>query len=102
MPITHSALMTINLVTGNPRIHMDGFKAFASFAGMILQVNLLAQVCQNIYLIPRPFNWDIASLNLRCVMIWLEVEVMAIVATLVSNGLFIGLRTCMRHKIQLD
>jgi hypothetical protein len=99
IPITHGILCLINFLTGNPRLHLDGLKAFASFAGMIICVNNLALVSSCIWVLPQPFDWDTAGTGLKSTMIWFEVEVMVFIATLVSNGTFIILRTCMRHKI---
>lgn len=42
LPIGHGVLCAINFITNNPRLNLDGLKAFASFLGMILMVNLIA------------------------------------------------------------
>jgi hypothetical protein len=44
--------MAINFITNNPRLNVDGLKAFASFVGMILMVNLIARVTECMYLFP--------------------------------------------------
>jgi hypothetical protein len=102
MPFVHGMLVGINFITGSPRIQLDGLKAFSSFAGMILQVILISDVCWLIWIMPQPFDWNTANKQLQGSMLWFEVELMTFLATFVSNVLFIALRTCMRHKIQLD
>lgn len=34
--------------------------------------------------------------------LWLIIEQLVFISTLVSNMLFIGIRSCVRHKLQLD
>jgi hypothetical protein len=52
--------------------------------------------------VPQPFNWELADSGLSSVMIWFEIEWLVFIGTVLSNMLFLALRTCMRHKIQLD
>lgn len=99
MPFTHAILAVFNFITNNPRLQLDAIKAFCAFGGMILMLNLIAQVSWCIYFFPQPFLWKLAGHELRSAMIWLEVEWCVFVGTLFSNALFIALRTCMRHKI---
>ena len=60
IPITHGVLMVFNFITGNPQIGLDGVKSFCTFAGMILNVNLIIQVTGAMLLFPKPFlvNFD--------------------------------------------
>jgi hypothetical protein len=44
IPTTHGILMVFNFIVNNPKLNLDGAKAFCSFSGMILLLNLLAQV----------------------------------------------------------
>jgi len=50
--------MVLNFFTGNPKIGSDGVKSFCSFAGMILNVNLIVQVSRSMDIFPKPF-WHI-------------------------------------------
>ena len=102
LPIGHGVLCAINFITNNPRLNLDGLKAFASFLGMILMVNLIAQVTECMYCFPQPFAWLLLPEGLRSIFLWFEIEWCVFVGTLFSNVLFIALRTQIRHKIQLD
>lgn len=93
LPISHAALTVINFITGNPRLNVDGLKAFGSFLGMIIMVNIIAQVTECMYIFPQPFNWPLSPEPLRATMIWFEVEWCVFLGTLFSNILFIALRT---------
>lgn len=99
MPFTHASLAVINFITNNPKLNIDSVKNFCSFAGMILILNLIAQITQCMYFFPQPFEWKLAGPELQSCFIWLEIEWCVFVGTLISNCLFIALRTCMRHKI---
>ena len=81
---------------------MEAFKAFSSFLGMILMLQLVNQVTLCMYMFPQPFHWHTYPWQLRSLMIWFEVEWGVFIGTLVSYMLFIAMRTQVRHKIQLD
>jgi len=81
---------------------MEAFKAFSSFLGMILMLQLVNQVTLCMYMFPQPFHWHKYPWQLRSLMIWFEVEWGVFIGTLVSYVLFIAMRTQVRHKIQLD
>lgn len=40
--------------------------------------------------------------NVSGIYIWLEIEWGVFLGTLLSNALFLALRSCFRHKIQMD
>lgn len=45
-------------------------------------------------------RWE--NMNLAGTFLWLEVEWLVFLGTLISNAVFIALRSFVRHKIQLD
>ena len=100
--------MVFNFITGNPQIGLDGVKSFCSFAGMILNVNLIAQISKAMYLFPRKFPWKELTAQgskdqgVAAVYMWFEIEWMIFAGTILSNIIFLMIRSCERHKIQLD
>lgn len=64
---------------------------------MVLMCTLILAVSRILYLFPNPMIW--IDVNLAGAFIWLEVEWLVFLGTLLSNALFIALRTCFRHKI---
>lgn len=80
---------------------MEGLKAFASFLGMLLQVNLLLQISSIMFYFPQPIPWT-QDPNVSGVYLYLEVEWSVFLATLIGNMVFIAIRTCVKHEIQLD
>mgnify|MGYP000436040317 CR=1 FL=1 len=98
LPIVHFVLMAFNSFTGNPRFTQEGIKQLCSFIGLILTIFLIINVSEVMILFPRSdLVWF--DINMSGSYIWLEVEWMVFLGTLFSNALFIGLRTCFRHKI---
>ena len=92
--------MLINGVTLNPRFMYDGVKQLCAFAGMIIYIALIISVSEAIYKFPRPMVWQ--KVELAGVFMWLEVQWMVFLGTLISNALFIAIRMCARHKIKMD
>jgi hypothetical protein len=95
-------MVIFNFITGNPRLNMDGVKAFSAFMGMLLMVQLVTQVTECMYIMPQPFHWHHFPEGMRSIMIWFEIEWGVFLGTLMSYVIFIATRTQVRHKIQLD
>lgn len=92
-------LTLINFITNNPRISLDSIKAFAAFLGMIIMVQVIAQVTECMYLFPQPFHWHKFPEGLCAIFLWLEVEWAVWLGTLFSYVIFIAIRTQVRHKL---
>lgn len=102
LPMIHGALTIINFVTNNPRINLDCGKQFFSFGGMLIMILLIQEITNIMYVFPQPIDWIHAPYQAVGCYIWLELEWMIFSATLISNVVFIMVRSCVRHKIQLD
>ena len=98
--VIHSCLCLINVLTHSPRFHSEGIKQLSSFVGMILQVFLILSVSNAIYLYPNPMIFS--QFEMAGTFLWLEVEWLVFIGTLLSNIIFIALRTIFKHKIELD
>ena len=98
VPITHFIMIFFTFITNNPRLNMEGLKAFASFLGMLLQVNLLLQITSIMAFFPEPIPWT-EDPNVSGVYLYLEVEWAVFLATLIGNATFIVVRTCVKHEI---
>lgn len=59
------------------------------------------QITQIMFYFPQPINWSVDP-DVSAVFLFLEVEWAVFLGTLGSNVVFIALRTCFHHKIQLD
>jgi hypothetical protein len=101
LPITHGIMMVFNFVTNNSRINLDGLKKFFSFGGMFLIIVLLAQVTSVMFYFESPINWNMPEAD-AATFLWFEVEWLVFIGTLLSNIIFIALRTQIRDKFQLD
>jgi len=52
---------------------------------------------------PRPMLWTGADhVALASTFMWFQVEFGVFIGLIVSNGLFLAIRSCVRHKLQLD
>jgi len=91
-------------VSGAQRLHrIDGIKQFMNFIGMILYVYLILQVTEVMVLYPRPMLWEGPThLSLAATFMWFQVETGVFIGLLVSNAIFLAVRACIRHKLQLD
>jgi hypothetical protein len=67
---------------------------------MLLVCILILAVSKIMYLFPNPMIWE--DIDVAGAFIWLEIEWLVFLGTLISNSLFIAIRTLFRHKIQLD
>ena len=100
LPIVHFVLMVFNMITGNPRFAQQGVKQLASFIGLILTLLLIINVSEIMCFFPA--STTIFKFNdLSGCYLWLEVEWLVFLGTLLSNALFIAVRSCVRHKITL-
>lgn len=70
---------------------------------MILQINMIleASLGMDNYSWPIPPDYQ-KSLQWESSYIWLEIEQLVFIAILASNVFFILIRSCIRHKLQLD
>ena len=52
---------------------------------------------------PRPMLWTGEDyLSLAASFMWFQVELGVFIGLLLSNAIFLAIRTCVRHKLQLD
>lgn len=72
---------------------------------MLLQINMVLQssLGMNNYTYPIPEDYPKElSLQWESSYIWLEIEQLVFMSILVSNVVFILIRSCVKHKLQLD
>lgn len=91
--------MIFNILTNNPRLHFDGAKAFCSITGSIVMATLIITITQLMYVFDSPVDWINESKTVIAVFLWFEVEWLVFLGTIISNAIFIGIRTCARHKL---
>jgi len=92
--------MITTAISGSARLNVDSLKHISSFIGIILNIILIVQISHCMCLFPYPINWrDSAS---SATYLWFEVEWGIFVGTIVSNLLFLLIRSCTHHKLQLD
>lgn len=101
IPGTHFTLMVFNYIANSKQLDWDGMKSLVSFLSMIIYVNMLLLTTKIMYYFPAPHNWS-ADPNADACFIFLEIQWIVFLGTILANMLFIMLRTCIRHKIQLD
>jgi len=101
IPITHFMLMLSNALNGSPRVEATGLKYFFTIVGMVMELNLIKMVSRVIENAPDPFD-PFAQHNVTAMFIWFAVELMVFFSTLVSNIIFLAIRNCVRHKIEVN
>ena len=101
MPCTHCAMIWINLIVNNKHLNWAGAKISLSFLGTLIYVNMFLRLSAVMYAFKLPMKWG-EDLGASAIFLFFEVEWVVFLGTIFANIVFIALRTCVRHKIQLD
>jgi hypothetical protein len=98
--VIHALMILINFITHSTRFHKEGVKQVAAFTGMIMQLFLVFTVTNCLYLYPNPmlFKW----FKISGTFLWFEIQWIVFLGTILSNMIFIAIRTIVKHKIVLD
>jgi hypothetical protein len=103
IPLSHTALMVFTFVSSSDRIPLEGLKLSFNFMGMITYTIMIlnASVAMTYYHYPLPAG-ETNDLSMQASYLWLVIEQLVFISLLMSNMLYIALRSCFRHKINLD
>ena len=100
IPTIHGLMMVTTAISGSDRLNFDSLKHISSFIGIILNMILIVQISHCMCLFPYPMHWEDPVIS--ATYIWFEVEWGIFVGNIASNLLFLLLRSCTHHKLQLD
>lgn len=92
--------MILNYITSNTRFAWNSIKQVAGFVGLAVNIFLICSVSRMAYLFPRPMIWY--NKDLGGIYCWCEIEWLVFGGTLISNIIFLCIRSLVRHKIQFD
>ena len=98
IPIIHGTLTIFHIISSNDRIPWDGLKQGLSFLGLVLYLFLClkASIAMNLY--PS----DISDVHTLASFVWFVIEQLVFISLIVSNMLFLGIRSCFTHKLRLS
>lgn len=68
---------------------------------MLVSLNLVFAIARVMFLFPQPVDYQ-ADTSSSAIFIWMTTELYTFICTIISNVLFLALRSCIHHKIQLD
>jgi len=92
--------MVTTAISGSDKLKLDSLKHVSSFIGIILNMILIIQISHCMCLFPYPMHWEDPVIS--ATYVWFEVEWGIFVGNIVSNLLFLLLRSFTHHKLQLD
>lgn len=83
--------MIMCFITSSERIPWEGLKQGLNFLGMLLYIEMILQCSLAMVLFQTPIGVD--SLQLRSAFLWLEIEQLVFMSTVLSNIVFLLLRS---------
>jgi hypothetical protein len=105
LPTIHAILTIFTQISNNDRVHWEEVKQGFNFLAMVLYVTLILNCSLGMTFFVFPLPAGISkeqSLQFESAFIWLEIEQLVFLATLMSNVFFLLFRTCIRHKLNLS
>lgn len=97
----HAILVVVAFVVHNERISYDGFKQSINFLGMIFYISTILSVSSSNFYFTQIEQQDLL-VQTATLITWFRIELITSVGIIVSNAVFLALRSCFKHKIQLD
>jgi hypothetical protein len=67
-----------------------------------MYLNLVFQITHIMQYFPYPVVMTESNAEEAATYLWLTVEIFCFVSIIISNCLFMALRTCFHHKVQMD
>jgi hypothetical protein len=101
IPISHAALVMSNWIQEAKNLKLNRAKQIFSFASTLLMVLQNFLFSRLIGLFPLDFEQQ-ENNGLTAVYIWFEIEWVVFISTLMSNCIFLMLRSCMHHKVKVE
>lgn len=103
IPFVHACLTIFNFVASSDKIPYDGVKQGLSFLGMIMYTYMILTASKCMIFYPYPLSdKSLDNAQMKASYLWLIIEQLVFISTLVSNVVFIMIRSCIRNKLQLD
>ena len=93
--------MVVAFVVHNERISYDGFKQSINFLGMIFYISTILSVSSSNFYFTEIEESDL-KVQTATLITWFRIELITSVGIIVSNAVFLALRSCFKHKVQLD
>jgi len=97
---THSILTIVCFIGQSDRIKALSLKYAMTFAGMLLYIFVILVVAKLNFYTPTPYNST--NLDMGAVITWLRIEILVWFSIIFSNIAFLALRSCFKHKIDID
>ena len=93
----------MTFISSSERIPWDGLKQCMNFLGMVVYTYMIlsASSAMNYYHYPLSPG-QINTLTMQASYLWLIIEQLVFISMILSNMLFIAIRSCTRHKLMLD
>lgn len=92
--------MVANFIQYHDKIKNEGIKHGCTFLAMMLYLLVVLLVGNAVFFMPRPKACR--NLATGCVVMWLQIELMLWAGVILSNVLFLFLRSCIKHKVLVD
>ncbi len=103
IPISHGLLMLMTLISSSDRIPFFEAKQSFSFLAMIIYTNMILIASQSMNYYHYPLAADQTNtVSMQTSYLWLIIEQLVFIFMIISNMLYLGLRSCFRNKLQLD
>jgi hypothetical protein len=88
-------------ISSSDRIPWDGLKQGLNFLGMVLYVQMILEASVTMSMFTKTMISE-GDLQSKSAYLWLVIEQLVFMSTLISNVVFLLIRSQVRHKLQLD
>jgi hypothetical protein len=95
--------MIMTFISSSDRVPWLGVKQSFAFLAMVIYTNMILNASQAMTYYHYPLQkGQVNTLSMQSSYLWLIIEQLVFISLLLSNMLYIGIRSCVRNKLVLD
>lgn len=98
--VLHFILIIVGATAHNTRVGYVGMKTFLNFFGMMLSVYVLFAAADANFVTPQIKHCP--NVDTSAFVLWIHIELIFNIGIVLSNVLFLFLRSVFKHKLSLD